>query len=81
MFSVGKWRVFFTRVLHRSCICIYELDVRLLNHPNRTSTTQVMVNFTGLPQLKLFVCLCPDLGTGFQLGNKVNLDLSSSQKL
>ena len=33
-----------TRVLRRSCICICELDVRLLNHPNWTSTAQVMVH-------------------------------------
>ena len=77
---VFSWETegFFTRVLHRSCSSIYELHVRLLNHPNRTSTVQVMVNFTRLPQLMLFVCLCPDLGIGFQLGNRGNLDLGSS---
>ena len=33
-----------TRVFRRSCSCICELDVRLLNHPNWTSTAQVMVH-------------------------------------
>ena len=37
----GIW----TRVLHRSCSCNCELDVRLLNHQNLTSKTQVMVHF------------------------------------
>ena len=80
---VFSWEteVFFTRVLHRSCSCIYEIHVRLLNHPNWTSTAQVMVNFTRLPQLMLFVCLCLDLGIGLRLGNRGNLDLGSSQKL
>ena len=70
----GIW----ARVLHRSCSFICELDVRILNHPNRTFTTQVMVHFPGLPQLRLFICLCPNLGTSFQLGNKGNLDSCSS---
>ena len=55
-----------THVLHRSCSCICELDVRLLNHPNLTSTAHVMVHFPGLPQLRLFLSLCPDFGSGFQ---------------
>ena len=38
-------------------------DVRLLNHPNRTSITQVMVRFPGLLQLRLFNGLCPNFGT------------------
>ena len=58
----GIW----TRVLHRSCSCICELDVRLLNHPNWTSTAHVMVHFPGLPQLRPFLSLCPDFGTGFR---------------
>ena len=58
----GIW----TRVLHRSCICICELDVKILNHPNWTSTTHVMVHFPGLPQLRLFLSLCPDFGTSFR---------------
>ena len=49
-----------TRVLHRSCSCICKIDVRLLNHLNRTSTAQVMVHFSRLPQLRLFICLCPN---------------------
>ena len=65
-------------VFHISCSCIYELDVRLLNHLNWTSTTQVMVHFPGLPQLRLFICLSQDLGTGFRLGNIGNLDSCSS---
>ena len=40
---------FWTHVLYRSCICIFELDNRLLNHLNWTSTTQVMVLFPGQP--------------------------------
>ena len=57
----GLW----THVLHRSCSFIRELDVRLLNHLNWTSTAQVMVHFLGLQQLRLFHSLCPDFGTGF----------------
>ena len=34
-----------SRILYRSCICNCELNVRLLNHPNWTSTAQVMVHF------------------------------------
>ena len=41
------------QVLHRNCSCICELDVRFLNHPNWTSTTQVMVHFLRLPQLRV----------------------------
>ena len=57
----GIW----TRVLHRSCSCICELDVKLLNHPNWTSTTHVMVHFPRLPQVRLFLNLCLDLGIVF----------------
>ena len=57
----GLW----TRV-RRSCICIYELDIRLLNHLNLTSTAQVMVHFLGLLYLRLFISLCPDFRTDFQ---------------
>ena len=49
-------------VLHRSCSCICKLDVRLLNHPNWTSTAQVMVHFLRLPYLRRFIYLRPDLG-------------------
>ena len=51
---------------HRNCRCICELDVRLLNHPNWTSTARVMVHFPILPQLWLFISLCPNFETGFQ---------------
>ena len=40
----GIW----THVLHRSCSCICELDVRLLNHLNWTSTAQLMVHSQGI---------------------------------
>ena len=52
-FRLEKWRIW-TSILHENCICIRELDVRLLNHPNWTSITQVMVHFPGLPQATLF---------------------------
>ena len=52
-----------TQVLHRNCSCIYELDVRLLNHPNWTSTTQVMVHFPRLQQLRLSLSLGLDFET------------------
>ena len=48
-----------------NCSYICEIDVKLLNHSNWTSTAQVMVNFSGLPQLRLFISLCPDFRTGF----------------
>ena len=48
------------RVLHRNCSCICKLDVGLLNHPNWTFISQVMVHFPGLPQLRLFIYLCLD---------------------
>ena len=43
----GIW----TSVLYGNCRCNCELDVRLLNHPNWTSITQVMVYFPRLPQI------------------------------
>ena len=43
-----------TSVLHGNCSYNHELDVRLLNHPNWTSITQVKVHFLGLPQVALF---------------------------
>ena len=62
---VFHWEIesIWTRVLYRNCSFICELDVRLLNHPNWTST---MVHFPGLLQLRLFIDLCPDFGTRFQ---------------
>ena len=56
---------FWTCFLHRRCSYICKLDVRLSNQPIWTSTVQVMVHFSGLPQLRLFICLCPNFGTDF----------------
>ena len=55
--------ILWTIILQENCISILELDVRLLNHPNRTSITQAMVHFLVLLQLRLFNGLCPDFGT------------------
>ena len=43
---VFSWEMerIWTHVLHKSCICIFELDVRFLNHPNGTSIAQFMVH-------------------------------------
>ena len=46
----GIW----TSILHGNCSRNCELDVRLLNHPNWTSITPVMVYFLRLPQAVLF---------------------------
>ena len=46
----GIW----TSVFLRKCSCNCELEIRLLNHPNWTSITQVIVHFPGLPQAALF---------------------------
>ena len=35
----------YTWVLHINCSCIYEIDIRILNYPNWTTTAQVMVHF------------------------------------
>ena len=66
------------RVLHRSCSFICDLNVRLLNNSNQTFIAQLIVHFPGLPQLRLFICLCPDFGTSFWLGNREKLHLCSS---
>ena len=42
-------------MLHRNCSCSCELNVRLLDNPNWTFITQVMVHFPGLPQTALFL--------------------------
>ena len=47
----------------------------LLNHPNWTFTTQVMVHFLGLLQLRLFNDLCPDFGTFRGLVSELSLEL------
>ena len=70
----GNW----VCVLHRSCSCNYELDVRFLNNLNWTFTAQVMVYFPGLPQLRLLICLFQDLGICFWSGNSGNFDSCSS---
>ena len=51
------------KILQGNCSSISELDVRLLNHQNRTSIAQVMVHFSGLLQLRLFNGLCLYFGT------------------
>ena len=48
--KVGIW----TSVPHGNCSCNCEIDVRLLNHQNWTSITQVMVHFPRVPQAALF---------------------------
>ena len=48
IFSQEKWGNW-TSILHGNFSCISELDVRLLNHQNWTSITQVKVHFLGLP--------------------------------
>ena len=52
-FWLEKGRIW-TSNLQGNGIPIYELDVRILNHPNRTSRTQVMVRFLGVLQAALF---------------------------
>ena len=61
---IFRWEIkgFWTRVLHVNSSYISELDVRLLNHQNRTSTAQVMVHFPRLPQFGLFICYVRILG-------------------
>ena len=53
IFSWEKWGNW-TSVPNGNCSYISELDVRLLNHPNWISITQVMVRFSGLSQAALF---------------------------
>ena len=64
----GNGLVFFIEVV------VATDDVRFLNHLNLTSTTQVMVHFPRLPQLRLFICLCLDLGTSFCFEKRGNLE-------
>ena len=52
-----------TSILQGNCRSIGEFDVRILNHLNWASITQVMVHFSRLLQLKLFNGLCLDFGT------------------
>ena len=74
-FRLEKWRIW-TRIFHGNCSCISELDVRLLNHLNWTSITQVMVHFLGLPQAVLFwpKLLSRFLGLIFSWEKNENLD-------
>ena len=49
---------------------IGNLMLDFFNHPNRTSTAQVMVHFIlGTITTMLFNYLCPEFGAGFRLGN------------
>ena len=54
-------------VLHKSFSYICVLDVRILNYPNWTSKTHVRVRFSGLPQLRLFICRCLDFWDWFSV--------------
>ena len=64
-----------TNILQGNYSSILELDVRLLNHPNRTCTTQVMVHLPRLLQLRLFNCLCPNFGIVRGLVSKLSSEL------
>ena len=59
IFNWEKVRIW-TSILQGNCSSIREIDVRIFNHPNRTSITQVMVRFSRLLQLRLFNDLCLD---------------------
>ena len=52
-----------------------ERDVRILNHANQSSITQVMVRFQRLLQLMLFNGLCPDFGTVRRLVSELSSKL------
>ena len=64
-----------TSILQENCRVICEIDVRLLNHPNQTSITQVIIRFTGLLQLRLFNGLCLDFGTVKGLVSKLSSEV------
>ena len=53
-------------------VIVESLNVRILNHQNRTSIAQVMVHFPRMPHVRLFICLRPDLG----LISELSLELS-----
>ena len=55
------------------------IDVRLLNHPNRTSISQVMVYFLGLLKFRLFNGLFPDFGTVRGLVSELSSELCCGQ--
>ena len=46
-----------------------------MNHPNWTSTAQVMVHIPELLQLRLFNGLCPNFGTVRGLVSELSLEL------
>ena len=64
-----------TCVLHRSCIWNCELDIRIFNNLIWIYKAQVMVNFLGLPQLRLFIFLRPDLGLISKLSSELSYGL------
>ena len=74
-FRLEKCRIW-TCILQGNCSSIFEIEVRLLNHPNWTSISHVMVRFLGLPQAALFWpnLLSRFLGLIFRLGKSENLD-------
>ena len=47
----------------------------ILNHPNWTCITQVIVHFLGVLQLRLFYGLCSDFGTVRGLVSELSLKL------
>ena len=53
---VFSWEMekIWTLVLHKNCSCICELDVRILNHLNWTTTAQVMLHFIPKTAIALF---------------------------
>ena len=56
-FRLGKVRIW-TSILQGNCSSILEIDVRLLNHQNQTSITQIMVCFQDCDSLVcLMVCV------------------------
>ena len=59
IFGWEKVRIW-TNILQGNYSSIWELDIRLLNHPNQNYITQVMVYFSRLLQLRLFSDLCLD---------------------
>ena len=52
-----------------------ERDVRLLNHANQSSITQVKLRFQRLLQLMLFNGLCPDFGTVRRLVSELSSEI------
>ena len=65
-FLVGKRREFGLMSFIKVVAAFVNLML-VLNQPIRTSTAQVMVHFAELPQLRLFICLCPDFEIDFSV--------------